>query len=163
MWRLLTLVIILYTGVTSKPANASVLSYMTALRPDLNHTETARLIVKYAEKYRLDPYVIIAISMQESSLDPNNHRRRKGFITDYGLLQINKGMLKPLHLNPARLLLDPDYYMDCAIAFLAEKIQMGRGDKYPWSLWHDSRPIYRKPYESHVIRYLRLANAHRHQ
>lgn len=160
MWKpykLLTLITILWTS----QLQASVLSYMNALQPAINHTETARLIVKYAAKYHVDPYVIVAIGMAESSLDPNNHRRDRKGISDTGLLQINRGMLKPLHLNPARLLLDPEYYMDEAVKFLAEKIKLGKGDKYPWSLWHDSRPIYRKAYELRVIRYLRLADAHR--
>lgn len=142
-------------------AQADVLTYMNALQPAINHEETAHLIVIYAEKYHIDPYVIVAISMTESSLLPNNHRRKGHLITDYGLLQLNRGMLKSLGLNPARLLLDNDYYMRESIKFLHEKMLICRGDKYPWSCWHSKTPSLRAGYEQRVIRYLRLANAHR--
>ncbi len=157
MWKLLTLVTILYTV----PATASVLTYMNALQPAVNHTEIARIIVKYAEIYHIDPYIIVAIAAQESSLLPTNHRRRGKIITDYGLLQINRGMLKARGINPARLLLDPDYYMHEAIKFLSEKMLMCKGSKNSWGCYHSKTPSLRKAYELRVIHYLRLADAYR--
>lgn len=151
--KLLTLAAILW----ALPAKASVLSYMYALQPNESHEENARLILKYAKKYDVNPYIVVAIAFQESGLHPNHHRFEHGKATDLSFAQLNIGTIKTMRMNTVQLLLDNDYYWEQAIHLLAQKIETCKSRKGAYGCYNSGTPKYFRIYLALVWRHLRLA------
>jgi hypothetical protein len=154
MAKLYALATILWTLSSNANANAT-LDFMNTLQPRGDHYHTAQLIDTYAAKYSLNPLLVVALAMQESSLLPNNHRKAGGRTTDLGLLQLNEHTIKARGLDIASLSLSDDYYWNEACKFLALKLEHSKG-KTPWANWNSSKEPHHSTYARSVARWLRF-------
>lgn len=59
---------------------------------------------KAAEKYGVDPKLLVAIAQQESGLNPRAVNLNRNGTADYGLMQINSENLASIGLSPAEVM-----------------------------------------------------------
>ncbi len=122
-----------------------------------NAMELSNSIARAGKKYGVDPHILVAIGMQESTLRPI-HRivgvvdasSCKLKITDYGMFQINEHTIPIYKLDQVRLLVDVDYQIDSGARVLADKLRMF-GD---YASYHSMTPKHRERYRLAVGRYL---------
>lgn len=103
-----------------------IMCSITTLQPALAGTGEAlllsNLISKYSKKHNVDPYRLVAIAMQESSIK-NINRQSNGIITDVGIYQFNVGTIDAFNLDFMRLQEDIAYATERAAWLLAVKLK----------------------------------------
>lgn len=154
-----------------------VLCAILKLRPNVDHKYAYKLsneIAKYARKYSVDPYRIVAIGMQESGLR-NIHRKHDVIVitedcnevgicteyvkqvrgyTDIGIFQFHARTITDHGLDVLRLRDDIGYATEQACRLLSQKIRQcaDLGDE-AWSCYHSRTEKYRTKYVKLVERY----------
>lgn len=122
----------------------------------------SKIIDKVAQKYSIDPDVIVAILAQESSFRSgiiSCYPRKKPngcvvMVCDIGIAQINELWIERLNLNPCRLRLDDAYNIDVAGKILSIVRKGNEDEANWWSRYHDGRPSRRATYELAVGRWM---------
>lgn len=134
--------------------------------------ELSNYIYKYSKKYGTDPYISIAIAMQESGLR-NIHRSEKGIeveqvcaetcrwvksekkvYTDFGIFQFHYGALEHYNINFHKVYEhNLEYIVENHIKILHDKIKMCSSFGEPWGCYHSATERHRKKYISLVSRY----------
>jgi hypothetical protein len=131
-------------------------------------------IYKYSKQYDTDPYISIAIAMQESGLR-NIHRSAKGLsvewvcfgdcgwkskekdiYTDFGMFQFHYGALDSYNIDFTKVFEhDLEYIVKTHVKILRDKIDMcssSYGDT-AWACYHSATPKFKKKYEVMVMKY----------
>lgn len=114
--------------------------------------EFATYLDRAARVYQMDPFVSLAIAMQESSLNPE----AVGPTGDSGIFQVHPGTARRYKIDMERLKHDLPYAVDQHFRILRDKLQACPG-KRGWSCYHSKTPHLRKKYEASVLRYLKQA------
>lgn len=122
-----------------------------------NAMELSNTISRLGKKFGVNPHLIVAIAMQESSL--RNVNRVSGVIdasgcrlvvTDYGMLQVNVNSIKHYKLHGDLLSWNREYQLYAGVLILADKIKtFGH-----WSAYHSMTPKHNQKYRQLVGRYL---------
>jgi len=127
------------------------------LQPSIGNGESyllSNLIVKYSKKHNVDPYRIVAIAMQESSLKNVNKISKEGIITDVGLFQFHIGTIDMFKLDVRRLQDDVAYAVERACWLLSLKLkECSSLGKDAWACYHSSST-------KHRLKYQELVNKH---
>lgn len=152
---------------------------ITSLHPNISKKfamKVSNIIDKKSKKYKIDPYISIAIFSQES-LFKNIHRYAevilekeicdeeqkcvldyeiKRVIADVGIAQINPATIRQYKFNIKKLLdFDMDYTIDCHMKILKDKISMCKQlGNDAWSCYHSTSPRLRKEYKRLVERFM---------
>jgi soluble lytic murein transglycosylase-like protein len=106
-------------------------SYFRRVNPRLSAANASRyagMIEKYAAHYKLDPFLVAAILVKESTVKPN--AVSKG---NYGLMQINwkangPWIRKTFPVRNTKQLLEPENNIRIGAHILAANIQRAKGD-----------------------------------
>lgn len=136
--------------------------------------ELSNHIYKYSKIYGTDPYISIAIAMQESGLR-NIHRSERGVdiewscfescswskverkvYTDFGMFQFHYSALQDYKIDFTRVFdHDLEYIVETHVRILKDKIKMcnSHGDT-AWACYHSASDKYRKKYIKMVSRYI---------
>ncbi len=123
------------------------------LQPAATDTLLRELAVSLAAEAQdalFDPWVGLAIAMQESSLRAS----AVGPTGDRSLYQFHPYTIRTMGLDAARLETDVAYAVSAFAKLLREKRTMCTG-KRAWSCYHSTTPARRRQYEHDVGRYLR--------
>lgn len=143
------------------------------LKPTINREfamELSDLLYKYSNKYNTDPFVSVAIAMQESSLVNRNRTSRAiikkpdntydyiDVITDVGLFQFHVNTIENYDLDVNRIKKDLDYAVYHHVKLLKQKmnlcVKLGVAYSVAWSCYHSATPKHRERYVRLVMRYL---------
>lgn len=131
------------------------------------------LFKKYAKIYNIDINISIAIAKQESGLNHNIHRYKKGLIfikkcdnlkcyettekvkiyTDIGLFQIHYKTIEYYNLDPIKLKNNLEYMFESHFKILKDKIKICKGEK-SWSCYHSFNKKQKNIYYNLVSRFL---------
>lgn len=150
------------------------------LQPGMSKQEALELadhINKYSKEHNTDPYISVAIGMQESSLTNINRKQKlvqikqecrdierkdqacktkyeitEGF-TDIGLFQFHVSTVAARGLSVDKLMTDIKYSVKEHVKFLAEKIKDCEGKQNAWACYHSKTPSFKAKYEKDVLRY----------
>lgn len=147
------------------------------LRPDINKDMAYSLsnhVYKYSKMYKVDPYRIIAIGMQESGLRVVNRKQSvmlineecdpEGVCTEYakyvtgysdvGIFQFHVNTIQNYSMDALRLRDDIEYATEQACLLLSLKIKECQDiGKDSWSCYHSRTEHHRKLYVKLVNRY----------
>jgi hypothetical protein len=141
------------------PVNPAVVRLRAAalkLQPKLSQDtalELAFLLHKYSQQYRTDPYLSLAIGMQESGLQQIN-RVHKGKVTDYGMFQFHYRTAQWMQLDVVRLQLDLGYAVKAHVKLLAEKQRQCKDwGPHSWLCYHSATTVHAQKYKQLVDRY----------
>lgn len=115
-------------------------------------TTLARALDRWADTYGVDPFLSLALAMQESSLNPD----AVSATNDIGLFQLSPGTAHAYKIDRTRFKKDIDYQVRQHFRILRDKMQMCPG-KNGWSCYHSVTAKHRRDYEQHVKRYLKKA------
>lgn len=149
------------TDCVKHPLQCAIMS----LQPALAAGEArllSNLIHKYSNKYNVDPYRVIAIGMQESSL--RNINRYETFFTeqgevrrvetDIGLFQFNIGTIDAYGIDINRLRIDVAYQVERMCYLLARKlVYCSDLGKDAWVCYHSRTLLLRDKYKEMVNKY----------
>jgi len=122
-------------------------------------------IVKKSKKHGIQPKVLAAMLMQESSYKISAKNIRCGIsmttgerdcvAVDFGIGQINHKTIKNFKFDQKKLLSDLTYSVEAAAIVLADfKRMYGSKDKTYWTRYNASNPQKREVYRQLVARYL---------
>lgn len=136
--------------------------------------ELSNLIYKYSKKYNTDPFITVAIGMQESGLRMI-HRTAKGIYvgqkclsdecetvtlekevyTDIGIFQFHYGSLSNYDIDFTKVYLhDMPYTVEKHVQILKDKMNMCSSvEDTGWACYHSATPKHKKNYEKLVMRY----------
>lgn len=163
----------------SKPDCQTDKLYCTILelRPDINKDMAYSLsnhIYKYSNMYKVDPYRVIAIGMQESGLRVVNRKQSvmlineecdpEGVCTEYakyvtgysdvGIFQFHVNTIQNYSMDALRLRDDIEYATEQACLLLSLKIKECKDvGKNAWACYHSRTEHHRKLYVKLVNRY----------
>lgn len=112
----------------------------------------SNLIYKYSKKYNVDPYIVIAIAMQESGLR-NINRTSGGIITDVGLYQFHISTIDHYNIDMLRLTMDIAYQTERACWLLSVKLKECSDLNNSWACWHSRTDKHKAKYELMVNKY----------
>lgn len=133
---------------------------LVLLQPAMSGEEARLLsnyIARYSKKYNVNPYRVVAIAMQESSLRNQNRYDTNGLATDIGIYQFNTETIKMYGMDAIRLNSDLEYATERMCWLLSQKKKycsyLGRD---AWSCYHSSTDKYRLKYINLVDRYYQL-------
>lgn len=139
------------------------------LRPDIDRNfgmMVSNLIHKYSNKYQQDPFISVAIGMQESRLGAaltndiggfeiiNGKLLEKRLITDIGFWQFHYRTIRHYNLDADRLWEDLDYATKSHFQILSIKIKRCKDYKYPWACYNSASPKANRKYAKQVLRWL---------
>jgi hypothetical protein len=132
----------------------------------------SNIIDKYSKKYKIDPFLIVSISRQESRINLNTTREviddniqydedNKKFyktveITDFCMMQIHKSNVIGKNLDPSRLLEDADYCIHEGFKILNYFKSLKKNDKYWWTRYNASKDDMREIYKHHVLSHYKV-------
>lgn len=165
LWSALLLGAIAAVRASGQPAPTRVdpvsqtLARMRELQPRVNHPRSlARAIVSGANLAGVEPRVLVAIAMQETSLIPQ-HRWYSDDHADLGLFQVNSRTALHYGCNIEGLLaFDPDASARCAGRVLRDKMRQCQraGLSAPESVgcYHSTNPRFRVPYLERLAKWL---------
>lgn len=127
-------------------------------------------LYKYSKIYKTDPFISVAIAMQESSLINKNRvesavvdckcskREIKRVITDVGLFQFHVRTIEHEGLDFDRLQTDLEYAVKSHVILLKKKMRLckrlGIREEESFSCYHSATRKFRKRYVRDVSRYL---------
>jgi hypothetical protein len=103
---------------------------------------------RYATRHDMDPYLSLAIAMQESSLQPD----AIGPTGDLGVFQFHPATMRSHGIERAKLDRGGSYSVEQHLLLLKSKMAMCR-DRMGWSCYHSVTPSLRRTYEARVLRY----------
>jgi hypothetical protein len=149
----------LHAAEVPSPVNPAITRLYKAalkLQPKLASDTALQLASRlhtYSTAYRTDPYLSLAIGMQESGLQQIN-RVEKGKITDYGMFQFHYRTAKWMQLDVQRLQTDLDYAVKKHVKLLAQKQKECRNwGPHSWLCYHSATPAHAQKYKKLVDRY----------
>ncbi len=129
-------------------------------------------LYRYSRKFKMNPFLSVAISMQEMSLRMRNRytnvllddNRIVSGITDIGYFQISVGTARDYKLDIERLKTDVEYQVATHFKILKDKIKVCSKPKYrkrlgikhgdEWTCYHSFNKKHRLSYKRLVERYL---------
>lgn len=112
-------------------------------------------VARHAARQGVDPYLLLAIGMQESSLRDVN-RLRGDQITDVGVFQLHVDTITAHGYDRARLLEDLDYQAYAAASLLRQKIDLcATRPGLAFGCYHSVTPALRYQYQVNVLRWYR--------
>lgn len=118
-------------------------------------------IARYSKKYNVDPYRVIAIGMQESSLRQVNRYREyktptgvQRVVTDIGLFQFNINTIDAYEMDFERLQTSLEYQVEMACWLLSRKlVYCSDLGMEAWACYHSRTDKHRLLYQELVNRY----------
>lgn len=140
--------------------------------------ELSNQIHRQARKHGIDPYISVAIAMQEGSLIQQNREvtepvkvkevcdeykrctttvKTVKYISDFSVFQFHINTVKRLEIDIDRLETDIEYMVEQHMMFLKKKINIC-SDIFPetaWACWHSATPKRHKDYVQKVMKYYR--------
>lgn len=142
---------------------------MRSLNPSIDPKwgmQLSNYIHKYSKRYRVDPYISLAIAMQESSLvDRNRHQsvlikdeagnyvKIEG-ISDIGVWQLHVNTVENYNFDAKRVMTDLKYATKCHFIILSKKMRKcKRLGKDSWTCYHSSTKHHRLNYKARVMKY----------
>lgn len=148
------------------------------LKPNIDKAwalKLSNIIHGEATKFKMDPFLSVAILMQESSLENINSFHKvetkdstcdengcyetivsRKAVTDMSVAQININTAKHYGFDHEKLFsLDPEYAIQCHFIVLKDKIRLceSLGDE-AWTCYHSTTEEFRVRYKELVSRYL---------
>lgn len=127
----------------------------------------SNIIYKYSKDYKIDPFLVVAISRQESYLNLNSVRQvehsgiyfdkesnkfiKKIELTDFCMMQINKSNVISKKLNPDKLLNDPDYCIHEGMKILSYFKKLYGSETDWWTRYNSPNDKHRKIYKEYVL------------
>lgn len=127
----------------------------------------SNIIAHYSRKYELDPFLIVSISRQESYINLKATRQageekihydslNKKFmkqveVTDFCMMQINKGNVIWKELDPERLLSDADYCIHEGVKILTYFKPLQKDDAFWWTRYNSASSEHRSIYKGYVL------------
>lgn len=145
---------------------------ITKLKPSIDSKlamELSNLIYKYSKVYKIDPFVTVAIVMQESGfarkdrktwglVDINGIETPTIVVTDVTLYQFHIKTINHYGLDLNKLRTNLEYATDSHFKILKDKINLckkrGVSSSVAWSCYHSTTDKLRKRYIEDVSRYL---------
>jgi hypothetical protein len=138
--------------------------------------ELASIIRRRAAHYEINPFLVSAIFMQESTYNHKAKNCTEGLVEvnipdnkglerliyfegntcrDFGIGQINYKTIVAYDLHPYRLINDLEYSVEQTIKILRTyKRVYGSKEKYWWTRYHSSTQEYAEKYRKDVLRWL---------
>lgn len=168
MFSKLIFIMLLFNSTVFAKDNNRVFNKIIKLKPKMDRVVAQNLadqISKYSKEFKVDPILVVAIAMQESGLDPLNHRTVVGLnsqgemselVTDVGIMQVNLNSIKPYKLSGYMLMNFPDYALWAGIKILSHKLKdckVKYGDT-AFGCYNSSTEQYHTEYVTLVRRYL---------
>lgn len=127
----------------------------------------SNIIAKFSKKYKIDPFLVVSISRQESHINLSTTRelrdnsiifdeKENRFIkivevTDFCMMQIHKGNVINKNLDVEKLLSDPEYCIHEGIKILSYFKYLKETDKDWWTRYNALDPEKREVYKSKVM------------
>lgn len=127
----------------------------------------SNIIYKYSSVYQIDPFLIVAITRQESYINLNTVREviisdihldkktnkfiKKVEITDFCMMQINKQNVISKNLDPERLIRDPDYCIHEGIKILSFFKKFNGSEEFWWTRYNSPNDTHREIYKKYVL------------
>ena len=149
----------LYAAELPVPTNPAVTNLYRAaikLQPKLapaTALQLASYLYTYSKQYKTDPYLSLAIAMQESGLQQIN-RVEKGRVTDYGMFQFHYKTAKWMDADTARLQSDLEYAVRKHVKLLSIKQKQCRNwGPHSWLCYHSATAVHAQKYKQLVDRY----------
>jgi hypothetical protein len=129
--------------------------------------EYSNIIYKYSKNYQIDPFLVVAISRQESYLNLNSVRQvehsgiyfdkqsnkfiKKIELTDFCMMQINKSNVIAKKLDPDKLLNDPDYCIHEGMKILSYFKKLYGSETFWWTRYNSPTDKHREIYKEYVL------------
>jgi hypothetical protein len=121
--------------------------------PSATAFNLATHLAHYSKQYGTDPYLSLAIGMQESGLKVIN-RVEKGKITDYGMFQFHYATVKWMQLDANRLQTDLQYAVHKHVKLLKLKQEQCKSwGPHSWICYHSATTKHAQKYKRLVDRY----------
>lgn len=144
------------TNCEQNPIQCALLTLQPALGSEGSYL-LSNLIHKYANFHNVDPYRLVAIAMQESSLRNINRTTKTGIITDVGLFQFNINTIDIYNMDVRRLQEDIAYAVERASWLLAKKlIECNNLGQEAWTCYHSRTDKHRLKYLNQVNKYYNI-------
>lgn len=157
------------TTIEAKEKKHPVYNAILKLRPAMNKKKAmhySNIISRLSRKNKIDPFLVVAIAMQESAIQLDRVYRIGGLIktadgyrkekiaADFCMMQINYSNIKKRNLDVSKLLDDPHYCISQGIKILKEfKERYSKKEKDWWTRYNASNKIKRNIYKKLVSRY----------
>jgi soluble lytic murein transglycosylase-like protein len=138
--------------IVNKCKQDPVLCQVIRNNPNIDKFYAIRLskaIIKAHKAYKIDPKLLSAILMQESSYKLDVVSKTK----DYSIGQINKKTIDHYHFNKDRLLIDLDYSVNCTTRILKDLKTKYKESDY-WTRYHSFKSEFRNRYKNSVKRFM---------
>lgn len=158
------------TNLTRNPIYHSITILNKKLDKKLAY-EYSNIISKYSKRYKINPFLVVAISRQESHIRLNTTREKsisgivyeedkKRFIkvieiTDFCMMQIHKSNVISKKLDHTRLLKDSDYCIHEGIKVLVGFKRLKDKDKFWWTRYNAYSDDRREAYKWDVTKHYR--------
>jgi len=148
-----------------------IFHFIINLRPSINKQlamKYSNSFHRYSKRYGLDPYLLVAIAMQESGIVLNRIRMVKGYVyvdkkyvpmkieTDFCMMQIHYRNVENMGLDLKKLITDYDYCIGVGAKILAYFRRYENSEENWWTRYNTSNSLKRKIYENLVNRYYDL-------
>ena len=152
--------------VKNNPIYHSIL----VLNPKISKTDAfkySNIIYKYSNAYKIDPFLIVAITRQESYINLNTVREvvisdiqldkksnkfiKKIEVTDFCMMQINKQNVISKNLDPERLINDPDYCIHEGVKILNFFKKFSESEEFWWTRYNSPNDSHREIYKKYVL------------
>jgi hypothetical protein len=140
------------------------------LNPDMDKDEAFKLsniFAKKGRKYKVDPYIILSISFQESTLNNSSVRTVSGMMKengefkrvrvglDYCMMQINVMNIEKFKIDADKLTSDKSYCVEQGVKLLSSlKKKYSKTNPYWWTYYNAISAHHRKTYRGLVSRHL---------
>lgn len=127
----------------------------------------SEIIAHYSKKYNIDPFLVVAITRHESYINLKATReagkeriifdaKSKKFtraveVTDFCMMQINKGNVIWKKLDPERLISDADYCIHEGMKVLVYFQPLKKEDPFWWTRYNSSLDEARSIYKSYIL------------
>ncbi len=148
------LLIFLIITISSNSFSNDIFKHIIKNKPTINKDYAEKLsfiIIKESKENNIDPKIISAIFMQESSYKLSVINKKS---QDYSIGQINIKNIDYYNLDKERLLIDLSYSVKSTLLILKNlKIKYAKKEKKYWSRYHSFKPSYRKKYEKLIEKY----------
>lgn len=146
------------TDCHKHPIQCAIMTLQPALPGGEAHL-LSNYIHKYSLKYNVNPYRVVAIAMQESSLINRHRVNKNNEITDVGIYQFHIGTIKAYNMDMEKLMTDLEYATDRMCWLLSQKKKYCEDlNDEAWTCYHSRTESLRRKYKKQVNNYYMAIN-----
>lgn len=171
--KILILILLILTSTIAQAydvKNNPIYHSILVLNPKIDKRDAfkySNIIYKYSNLYKIDPFLIVAISRQESYINLNTVREviisdieldkktnkfiKKVEVTDFCMMQINKQNVISKNLDPERLIRDPDYCIHEGVKILNFFKKFSESEEFWWTRYNSPSDNHREIYKKYVL------------